>query len=97
MLFQKGWNDHGPNLKNQLIKSLEDLFRNNIFDSALLLKRASKHTKIVTNQYRRGLRDNTNYEHPPMIPPMEWNEIIEDEKKKRLHGKENQLEEGKRR
>ena len=69
----------------------------NIFDSSLLLKRASKHIKIVRDQYRRGLKDNPKYEHPPIILPMEWNEIIEDAKEKTLHGKGIELEEGKRR
>ena len=69
----------------------------NIFDTALLLKRASRHIKTMRDQYRRGLMENPEYKHPPMIPLMEWNEIIEDAKEKRLHGQENKLEKGKRR
>ena len=38
----------------------------------------------MRDQYIRGLKDNPKYEHPPMIPLMEWNEIIEDAKEKRL-------------
>ena len=71
-------------LKNQLIASIEEKFGKNIFDTGLLLKRAAKHIKTVRDQYRRALKDNPKYNHPPMIPPMEWNEIIEDAKEKRL-------------
>ena len=56
----------------------------NIFDTGLLLKRATKHIKTMRDQYRRALKDNPKYEYPPMIPLMEWNEIIEDAKEKRL-------------
>ena len=59
----------------------------NIFDSALLLERASKHIKVVRDQYRRAPKDNPKYEHPLMIPLMEWNEIIEDVIEKRLYDK----------
>ena len=38
----------------------------------------------MRDQYRRALKDNPKYDHPPMIPPMEWNEIIEDAKEKRV-------------
>ena len=38
----------------------------------------------MRDQYRRDLKDNPKYDRPPMIPPMEWNEIIEDAKEKRL-------------
>ena len=66
------------------------------FDTDLLLKRASRHIKTVRDQYRRGLKDNPNYDCPPMIPPSEFNEIIEDAKEKRLcDNKGNKLEEGK--
>ena len=55
----------------------------NIFDTCLLLKRASRHIKNVRDQYRRVLKDNQNYDHPPMIPQMEWNEIIKDAKEEK--------------
>ena len=58
-------------LKNQLIASLEEKFGKNIFDTGLLLKRASKHIKTARDQYRRALKDNTKYDRPPMILPME--------------------------
>ena len=51
----------------------------------------------MRDQYRRGLKDKQKYDCPPMIPPMEWNEIIEDAKEKRLSGKGNEPERGKRR
>ena len=38
----------------------------------------------MRDQYRRGLKESLKYNHPPMIPLMEWNEIIEDAKEKRL-------------
>ena len=41
----------------------------------------------MRDQYRRGLKDNQKYEYPFMIPPMEWNEIIEYTKENGLHGK----------
>ena len=70
----------------------------NIFDTALLLKRASRHIKTMRDQYRRGLKKNPKYDRPPMIPPMEWNEIIENAKEKRLRGNNgNEQEHGKRR
>ena len=70
--------------------------KKNIFDTTLLLKRASRHIKTVRDQYRRDLKENQKYDYPSMIPPMEWNEIIEDAKEKRLHDKGNEPEEGKR-
>ena len=82
-------------LKNQLIASIEEKFGKNIFDTGLLLKRAEKRIKTMRDQYRRSLKDNPKYDRPPMIPPMEWNEIIEDAKDKRLCGKANKLEKGK--
>ena len=79
-------------MKNQLITSFEDLFGKNIYDTTLLLKRASRHIKTVRDQYRRGLKENPKYDHSPVIPPMEWNEIIEDAKEKRLReNKGNEL------
>ena len=63
----------------------------------MILKKASKHIKTMRDQYRRTLKDNPKYGHPHMIPLMEWNEIIEDAKEKRLHGFANELEKGKRR
>jgi hypothetical protein len=95
--FQKRWNEQDVDLKNQLIKSLEELFGNKTFDSALILKKASKHIKTVRDQYRRALKDNTKYERPPMIPLMEWNEILEDAKEKRLKDRGIQPEDDKRR
>ena len=69
-------------LKNQLIASFDEKFGKNIFDNGLLLKRAAKHIKTMRDQYRRALKDNPKYDRPAMIPPMEWNEIIEDAKEK---------------
>ena len=56
----------------------------NIFDIGLILKRGSRHIKTVRDQYRRGLKENPKYDHPLMIPLMQWNEIIEDAKEKSL-------------
>ena len=85
-------------LKNQLIASIEEKFGKNIFDIGLLLKRAAKHIKTMMDQYRRALKDNPKYDHPPMIPPMEWNEIIEDAKEKRLcEDRDNEAAQGKKR
>ena len=50
--------------------------------------------KSMRHQYRRGLKDNAKYDNPPVIPPMEWNEIIEDAKDKRLHGKKKWTKKG---
>ena len=58
-------------LKSQLITSFEEKFGKDIFDTGLLLKRASKHIKTVRDQYRRGLKENPKYDRPPMIPLME--------------------------
>ena len=85
-------------LKNQLITSVEEKFGKNIFHTGLLLKRAAKHIKTVRDQYRRSLKDNPKYDRPPMIPPMEWNEIIEDAKEKRLcENSVNEVAQGKKR
>ena len=65
------------------------------FDTGLSLKRETKHIKTMRDQYRRALKDNPKYDHPPMIPSMEWNEIIEEAKEKRLC--ENEAAQGKRR
>lgn len=63
----------------------------------MILKRASKHIKTMRDQYRRALKDNPKYECPPMIPPMECNEIMEDAKEKRVKGSGIQPEDDKRR
>ena len=85
-------------LKNQLIASLEEKFGKNIFDTGLLLKREAKHIKTMRDQYRRDLKDNPKYDCPTMIPPMEWNEIIEDAKEKRLcEDTDNEAAQGKKR
>lgn len=85
-------------LKNQLIASLEEIYGKNIFHTGLLLKRAAKHIKTVRDQYRRALKDNPKYDHPPMIPLMEWNEIVEDAKEKSLREAiDNEAARGKRR
>ena len=85
-------------LKNQLITSFEEKFGKNIFDTGLLLKRAAKHIKTMRDQYRRALKDNPKYDCPPMIPLMEWNEIIEDAKEKRLcENRVNEAAQGKKR
>ena len=51
----------------------------------------------MRDQYRRGLKDNPIYEHPPMIPQIEWNEIIEDAKEKMIRGNGIEPKKGKRR
>ena len=57
-------------IKNQLIEFVEEKFGKNIFDSGLLLKRASKHVKTMRDQYRTALKDNPKYDCPPMTPSM---------------------------
>lgn len=52
-----------------------------------ILKKDCKHVKTVRDQYRRALKLNQKYEHPPMVPQLEWNKIIEDAKKMRLRDK----------
>ena len=52
----------------------------------------------MRDQYRRALKDNPKYDRPPMIPPMEWNEIIEDAKEKRLcEDRDNEVAQSKKR
>ena len=51
----------------------------------------------MRDQYRRALKVNPKYKHPPMIPLMKWNKIIEDAKEKRLQDKGIEPKEGKRR
>ena len=41
----------------------------------------------MRDQYRRALKLNPKYKHPPMVPYLEWNKIIEDAKEIRLKGK----------
>ena len=85
-------------LKNQLIASFDEKFGKNIFDNGLLLKRAAKHIKTVRDQYRRALKDNPKYDRPAMIPRMEWNEIVEDAKEKRLcEDRDNEVAQSKKR
>ena len=73
------------------------VLRSGVDYSVLILKRASKHIKTTRDQYRRALKLNPNYECPPMIPKMDWNEIMEDAKEKRLKGREIQPKDIKRR
>ena len=84
MFFIKRWKEQGLELKDQLIKSLEDPFGQNIFKIVQILKKSCKHLKIARDQYRRALKVNPKYDHPPMVPKQEWNEIIEDAKEIRL-------------
>ena len=85
-------------LKNQLIASFEEKFGKNIFDTGLLLKRAAKHIKTVRDQYRRALKDNPKYDRPALIPPLEWNELVEDAKEKRLcEDRDNEVAQSKKR
>ena len=66
---------------------MEDFFGQYILNRTQLLKKACKHLKIVRDQYIRALKIKPKYERPPMVPQLEWNEIIEDAKEKRLRDK----------
>ena len=41
----------------------------------------------MRDQYKRALKINPKYKRPPMVPQLEWNELIEDAKKIRLRAK----------
>ena len=66
---------------------MEEFFGQNILNKSQLLKKAYKHLKTMSDQYKRHLKLNPKYEQPPMVPRLEWNEIIEDAKEKRLRDK----------
>ena len=66
---------------------MEEFFGQNILNRAQLLKKSCKPIKTMRDQYRRALKLNPKYEHPPMVPQLEWNEIIEDAKEMRLNDK----------
>ena len=63
---------------------MEEFFGQNILNKAQLLKKYCKHLKTMRDQYRRALKLNPKYEHPPMVPQLEWNGFIVDAKEKRL-------------
>jgi hypothetical protein len=53
-------------------------FGNETFNQAEVLKKSDKHIKIVRDQYRTHIEKNARYEHPPMIPTMEWKALVDD-------------------
>ena len=78
------WNKKPKDLKDDLTDRLVSLFGKYTFDTSKVLQKAGKHLKIVRDQYRVHLEKNPRYEHPPMIPSMEWKALVEDGKKKGL-------------
>ena len=90
------WNKQPKYLKDELTNRLVGLFKKYTFDSSKVLQKAGKHLKIVRDQYRVHLENNSRYEHPPMIPSMEWKSLVEDGKEKGLR-KEGKIPPGTRR
>ena len=78
------WNKQPKVLKDDLTNHLVSLFGKDTFDTSKVLQKARKHIKIVRDQYRVHLEKNPRYEHPPMIPSMEWKALVEDGKEKGL-------------
>ena len=78
------WDRHAKYLKDDLTNRLVGLFGKDTFDSSKVLQKVGKHLKIVRDQYRVHLENNPRYEHPPMIPSMEWKSLVEDGKEKGL-------------
>ena len=78
------WNKQPKALKDDLTNCLVGLFRKYTFDTLKVLKKAGEHLKIVRDQYRFHLEKNPRYEHPPMIPSMEWKALVEDGKERDL-------------
>ena len=66
------WNKQPKALKDDLTNRLVSLFGKDTFDTSKVLQKAGKHLKIVRDQHRVHLEKNPRYEHPPMIPSMEW-------------------------
>ena len=67
-----------------MINRLVSLFEKYTFDTLKVLQKAGQHLKIVQDQHRVHLEKNPRYEHPPMIPSMEWKSLVEDGKEKGL-------------
>ena len=78
------WNKQPKSLKDDLTNRLVSLFGKDTFDTSKVLQKASKHLKIVQDQYRVHLEKNPRYECRPMIPSMEWKSLVEDGKEKGL-------------
>ena len=78
------WNKQPKYLKDDLNNCLVSLFGKDTFDTSKVLQNLGKHLKIVLDQYRVHLEKNPRYEHPPMIPYMEWKALVEDGKEKGL-------------
>ena len=68
------WNKQPKNLKTNHLVSL---FGKDTFDTSKVLQKAGKHLKIIRDQYRVHLENNPRYERPPMIPSMEWKDMVE--------------------
>ena len=66
------WNKQPKYLKDDLTNHLVSLFGKDTFDTSKVLQKDGKHIKIVQDRYRVHLENNPRYEHPPMIPSMEW-------------------------
>ena len=60
------------------------MFGKDTFDTSKVLQKVGQHMKIVRDQYRVHLEKNPRYECPPMIPYMEWKDLVEDGKEKGL-------------
>ena len=78
------WNKQPKALKDDLTNCLVSLFGKDSFDTSKVLQKTGKHLNIVRDQYKVHLEKNPRYEHPPMIPSMEWKALVEDGKEKGL-------------
>ena len=74
------WNKQPKDLKDDLTNRFVSLFGKDTFDTLKVLQKAGKHLKIVRDKYRVHLEKNPRYEHPPMIPSMEWKALVKSPK-----------------
>jgi hypothetical protein len=77
------WNAQNPSLKKELIDHLVGLFGDS-FNKIGVTSLAGTYLKYVRDQYRVHLQTNPRYEHPPMIPEIEWKNLLEDAKEKTM-------------
>ena len=75
-------------MKKELIDHLVGLFGDS-FNKIGVTSLADTYLKYVRGQYRVHLKKNPRYEHPPMIPKVEWKNLLEDAKEKTMRKEGN--------
>jgi hypothetical protein len=82
------WNAQNPSLKKDIIDHVVNLFVDS-FKKIGVTSLVSTYLKYVRDQYRVHLQTNPRYEHPLTILKIEWKNILEDEKEKKMRKQRN--------